>query len=73
MKIHFTDKALTEIKHPKLEFNLKPFVDIPFKNLRNTRLKGLKLRVFKGSYKKPGGIYFVLQYWFKSKTNRITP
>ena len=81
MTIYFTDKAISEIKHSKLEFTYKTKngqnktrsrIDIPFKNLKQTRCKGLKLTVFRGSKKSPGGIYFVLHYWFKSKIKRTT-
>ena len=67
MNIYFTDKAISEVKHSKIEFIFKPFVDIPFKNIKHTRLKGLKLRVFRN-----GGVYFVLQYWFRGKPRKIT-
>ena len=81
MTIYFTDKAISDVKHSKLEFSYKnkngqnktrSRIDIPFKNLKQTRCKGLKLRVFRGSKKSPGGIYFVLHYWFKSKIKRTT-
>ena len=67
MNICFTDKAISDVRHSKLEFIFKPFIDIPFKNIKHTRLKGLKLRVFRN-----GEIYFVLQYWFEGKPKKIT-
>ena len=45
----------------------RPFIDIPFENLKHTRLKELNLRVFRN-----GGIYFVVRYWFQRKTKTLT-
>ena len=65
MTIHFTDKAICEVKHSKLEFSYqdkngqiktRSRIDIPFKNLKQTRCKGLKLSVFRGSQKSPGEV-----------------
>ena len=75
-RIYFTDKAIANVKHADIKFTYtnkegqvqtRPFIDIPFKTLKQTRLKGLKLRVFRN-----GGIYFILQYWFTRKSKKIT-
>ena len=75
-KINFTDKGIADVRHAHYEFTFtdklgqiktRSRVDIPFKNIKQTRLKGLKLRVFRN-----GGIYFVLQYWFGGKPKKIT-
>ena len=51
-RIYFTDKAIANVKHADIIFTYtnnegqvqtRPFIDIPFKNLKQTRLKGLKL------------------------------
>ena len=74
--IRFTDKAIANVRHADIVFTYtdqngqvktKPFVDIPFKNLKHTRLKGLNLRVFRN-----GGIYFIVRYWFQKKTKTLT-
>ena len=75
-QINFTDKGIADVRHSHYEFTFtnklgqvktKPRVDIPFKNLKNTRLKGLKLSLFRN-----GGIYFVLHYWFNRKSYKLT-
>ena len=73
-QIKFTDKALAELKHSQFDFTYitkdgstksHKQIDIPFSGLRHTRLKGLKLRLFRN-----GGIFFQLQYWFNKKSKR---
>ena len=75
-RIRFTDKVIGSIRHADIIFTYtnkegqvktRPFIDIPFENLQHTRLKGLKIRVFRN-----GGIYFILQYWFAGKSKKIT-
>ena len=65
-KIKFTDKGISNVKHVDIIFTYtnkedqiktRPWINIPFENLKHTRLKGLKLRVFRN-----GGIYFILDY-----------
>ena len=74
--INFTDKGIGSVKHADVIFTYtnnegqvktRPFIDIPFKNIKHTRLKRLKFRLFRN-----GGIYFVLHYWFARKIKRIT-
>ena len=75
-RIKFSDKAIANVRRADIVFTYtdqngqvktKPFVDIPFKNLKHTRLKGLNLRVFRN-----GGIYFIVRYWFQKKTKTLT-
>ena len=74
--IRFTDKAIANVRHADIIFTYtnkegqvktKAFVDLPFVNLKHTRLKGLNLRVFRN-----GGIYFIVRYWFQKKTKTLT-
>ena len=75
-EIRFTDKVIANARHADIIFTYtnkegqvktKPFVDLPFVNLKHTRLKGLNLRVFRN-----GGIYFIVRYWFQKKTKTLT-
>ena len=75
-KIKFTDKALANVKHADYEFTYvhkdgstktRPWLDLPFENLKHTRLKGLKFRLFRN-----GGMYFVLHYWFQKDHKVLT-
>ena len=74
-KIKFTDKEISNVKHVDIIFTYtnkegqiktRPWINIPFENLKHTRLKGLKFKVFRN-----GGIYFILQYWFAGKSKKI--
>ncbi len=73
-QIKFTDKELAELKHSKFDFTYvakdgstksRKYIEISFQDLRHTRLKGLKVTLFKN-----GGIYFGLSYWFNKKSKR---
>ena len=53
--LKFTDKALANIRHSNYEFTYiakdgstktRKQIEIGFENLRHTRLKGLKIRIF---------------------------
>ena len=75
-EINFTDKAIANVRHADIIFTYtnkegqvktRAFTDIPFKNLKHTRLKGSKLRVFRN-----GGIYFIVRYWYQKKHKTLT-
>ena len=55
-EIKFTDRALAELKHSRFDFTYvakdgssktKKYLEISFQDLRYTRLKGLKVTLFK--------------------------
>ena len=74
-EIKFTDRALSDLKHSQYEFTYiakdgstktKKYIEISFQDLRHTRLKGLKIILFRN-----GGIYFGLSYWFNKQSKRL--
>ena len=74
-EIKFTDRALSDLRHSHYEFTYvakdgstkaRKYIEISFQDLRHTRLKGLKITLFRN-----GGIYFGLSYWFNGKSKRL--
>ena len=73
--IKFTDKAISNLRHADYEFTYltkdgatktRKQIEITFEDLRHTRLKGLKIRIFRN-----GGLHFGLSYWFNGESKRV--
>ena len=74
--IRFKDEAISKVRKENFVFGRRTNLYIPFQVSKDSHLKGLKLRIFKGA---PGDSntlkVFYLQYWFNGKSNfhRIAP
>ena len=73
-QIKFTDKGIANLRHSDYDFTYvgkggsaktRKQIEITFQDLRHTRLRGLKIRIFKN-----GGLHFCLSYWFNKKSKR---
>ena len=73
--IKFTDRAIANLRHSDYEFTYvakdgstktRKQIEITFQDLRHTRLKGLKIRIFRN-----GGFHFGLSYSYDGKSKRL--
>ena len=73
MPIRFKDEAINKVKKQNIDFQGKSYVFIPFIVSKDSHLKGLKLRVYKGPFRqKETTRVFYLQFWFNGKACRYS-
>ena len=61
--ISFKTGAINKVKRSQYTFGNNSFLFIPFKVSKDSHLRGLKLKIFKGKDLK----VFYIQYWFNGK------
>ena len=71
--IRFKDEAINKIKKQNIDFGKRSYVFIPFIVSKDSHLKGLKLRVYKGALGEKETVrVFYLLFWFNNKSCRYS-
>ena len=71
--IRFKDEAINKIKKQNINFGKRSYVFIPFIVSKDSHLKGLKLRVYKGALGEKETVrVFYLLFWFNGKSCRYS-
>jgi len=69
--IRFKDDAINKVKKENYKFGTKRYLYIPFITSKDSHLRGLKLKISKGT---PGDKEtqktFFVQYWLNGKSNK---
>ena len=69
--IWFKDEAINKIKKQNIDFGKRSYIFVSFIVSKDSHLKGLKLRVYKGALGEKETInVFYLLFWFNSKSCR---
>jgi integrase len=69
--IRFTENAINKVRKENYVFGKRPNLYIPFEVSKDSHLKGLKLRIYKGaSGEKETKKVFYVQYWFNGKADK---
>ena len=71
--IRFKDEAINKIKKQNIDFGKRSYIFIPFIVSKDSHLKGLKLRVYKGALGDKDTVrVFYLVFWFNGKSCRYS-
>ena len=71
--IRFKDEAINKLKNKNIDFGKRSYVFIPFIVSKDSHLKGLKLRVYKGALGEKETVrVFYLLFWFNNKSCRYS-
>jgi hypothetical protein len=69
--IRFTENAINKVRKENYVFGKRPNLYIPFEVSKDSHLKGLKLRIYKGAPgQKDTKKVFYLQFWFGGKADK---
>ena len=69
--IRFTENAINKVRKENYVFGKRPNLYIPFEVSKDSHLKGLKLRIYKGAPgEKETKKVFYVQYWFNGKADK---
>jgi len=71
--IRFTENAINKVRKENYVFGKRPNLYIPFIVSKDSHLKGLKLRIYKGAPgEKETKKVFYVQYWFNGKADKFS-